>query len=84
MNPDAYGGWINSPALKTFFGELLDDNLLDDERYPEAETKAITIDKLTGRAISSNTPSEFQESTIGYVHNLPSGQTWDGQEIKID
>lgn len=69
MNSNAYGWFLNSKALTEFYWNLLKNNYITNENMPWVETNQVTINKISWRLVTDNTPSEFKVTTMGYAYN---------------
>jgi penicillin-binding protein 1A len=72
MNINAYGWWVNGKTFRQFFTWLLKDKKIQTEDVSQVEVKNVSISKVSGKLVWSNTPESYRISTIWYINTLPT------------
>ncbi len=67
MNKNAFWWTIHANPLKEFLGWLVKNNYISNETVKETEVTRIQISKLTWRAATSATPSEFVVDSLKFA-----------------
>ena len=57
--------------MRSFYGRLLNNNLIANESLTSIETIEMQVSKLTGLPAGEGTPSDFVVSTRGNTNNQP-------------
>ncbi len=84
LRKDAYGGWINSPARKSFVKKLQAAQLITNEKLQEAEVKSVSISKVSGKLANFDTPLALTKKSLGYIKTLPTEVDDTTKKIQID
>lgn len=84
MNRNAYGGTIHANSIKSFLGELLQKNYLNNEEMPNKDTTALAISRVSGKLPSEYTPIPLIVQTLGWNGRLPQEVEGPISEIELD
>ena len=69
MNVNAFGWTIHANPVKKIFTRLKTNNYITNGDIPEVDLMWVSISKISGKAVGSNTPSEFAVSTVKYKNS---------------
>ena len=72
MNANAYGGWLNASIMKEFYAALLDKWLISNSDHSPVDIGKVSINKVSGKLTTEETPAEFTIDTRWYNATLPS------------
>ena len=64
MSEAAYGGWVNAKTWKQFFASAKKLGDLTDKDITPVEVEKISISKLSGKMVTSQTPANQIASTL--------------------
>lgn len=84
LNQDAYWGWLNSAARKSFFKKLQERWYIQWESMEQKETTTVSISKISGKLATLDTPLLFIENALWYIENLPTQEDTSVRKIQID
>lgn len=84
MNANAYWGWVNGKARKSFFKKLLQKWYIKNENIQPAEVANVSISKISWRLATEDTPADFVISSMGYIKTLPGATDPKMKFIEID
>lgn len=77
MNKNAFWWTIHANPIKEFYGELLKNNYISNETVKEKDITRVQISKITWRAASSATPSEFVVEWLKFLKSPnPAKDDW--------
>ena len=67
MAPNAYGGGLNWPVMKEFYGQLKKDGFISNETMPRVPwVSPVSISKISGKLANGNTPESLIVKTLAY------------------
>ncbi len=67
MNRNAYGWTIHANPMRNFFTALLRNNYITNDIIPSVDVTSVSISKISWKAATENTPSEFVVSSQRYI-----------------
>ncbi len=84
MSAKAYGGWLNSPIWKAFWGQLIREGMLTNEQFPKNGMKWLSIEKYSGLLPAGGLPKEAMISTRAFAGKMPSRRSPERKSVKYD
>lgn len=66
MKPNAFGWAIHASPVKNIYARLLKNNHISNSEIPEVDLQSVSISKISGKAASDATPSEFVVSSVKF------------------
>jgi len=84
MNRSAFGWTVLGSNMRSFYGRLLNNNLIANESLTSIETIEMQVSKLTGLPAWEGTPSDFVVTTRGNTNNQPWSTDMWAEAIEFD
>ncbi len=84
MNTNAFWWTIHANPVKKIFSWLLKNNYIANESIPEVDLMSVSISKISGKASTASTPSEFVISSLKYKNSPGLAEDKWATAIKFD